>query len=86
MAENNLDPNSISSSPSTNTTNNLSNLSTNESSNNNFSNEFSTDTSASLSNIFNEKSVTYITIFSLIFFILICGIIHLLFLLIIFLQ
>ncbi len=75
MAENNLDPNSISSSPSTNTTNNLSNLSTNEGSNNNFSNEFSTDTSASLSNIFNEKSVTYITIFSLIFFILICGII-----------
>ena len=74
-AENNLDPNNANSNVSSTTTNNLSNLSTNENSNNSFSNEFSTDTSASLSNIFNEKSVTYITIFSLISFILICGII-----------
>ena len=38
-------------------------------------NEFSTDSSASLSNIFNEKSVTYIKIFSFVFFVIISGII-----------
>ena len=39
------------------------------------SSEFATDVSASLGNIFNEKSVTYIQIFSFIFFLLICTVI-----------
>ena len=53
------------------------NISTNNVDNNTpgLNNEFSSDTSASLSNIFNEKSVFYITIFSLITFLLIIFII-----------
>lgn len=39
------------------------------------SSEFATDVSASLGNIFNEKSVTYIQIFSFVFFLIICGVI-----------
>ena len=40
-----------------------------------FSNEFNTDSSASLSAIFNAKSVTYIQIFSFVFFVLLTAII-----------
>ena len=40
-----------------------------------FNSEFSTDVSSSLGNIFNEKSVTYIKIFSFVFFLIICSLI-----------
>ena len=67
----NPENNTLNSQPSNTVSTNLSNLSTSDNSSTHFSNEFSTDSSAALSNIFNEKSVTYITYFSFIAFVLI---------------
>ena len=69
----NTNGNTLNSQPSVST--NLSLTASDNSSTSSFANEFSTDSSAALSNIFNEKSVTYITIFSMIGFIIICVII-----------
>jgi hypothetical protein len=55
----------------TNLNNNTNTSGANDANNSSLNNEFSSDTSASLSNIFNEKSVFYISIFSLITFLLI---------------
>ena len=68
------EPNTLNSQPSNTVSTNLGSLSTNGSTSS-FVNEFSTDSSAALSNIFNEKSVTYITIFSFIIFVILCAII-----------
>ncbi len=69
----NTNANTLNSQPSVST--NLSLTASDNTSTSSFANEFSTDSSAALSNIFNEKSVTYITISSMIGFIIICGII-----------
>ena len=59
------------------TNNDSSSISTSSSSTieSSLSSEFTSDSSASLSNIFNERSVTYIKIFSFIFFLILSGII-----------
>ena len=74
--ENNINgDNTLNSQKSSVSTNLPSLTASDNSSTSSFANEFSTDSSAALSNIFNEKSVTYITIFSLIAFVIICAII-----------
>ena len=71
----NPETNTLNSQPSNSISPNLSLTASDNSSTSSFANEFSTDSSAALSNIFNEKSVTYITFFSLIIFIIICVVI-----------